>query len=128
MVNTCTCGEKSVSRCVFACSGCSDVGEVADQVSRQLRKEGFAQSSMSCLAAIAAHLEPYIDAAKKAGEVIVIDGCPVICAKKIMEHTEIAAISYVLTDFGLVKGKTEATADVIQDICQKIREAHNRIS
>ncbi len=121
-MTNCICGEKSVSRNVYACSGCADVGEVADQVSRQLRKEGFAQSSMSCIAGIAAHMKPFIDAAKKVEEVIVIDGCQVVCGKKVMEHAEITAVSYILTDMGLTKGKTEVTSDVINDICNKIKE------
>lgn len=64
-MTNCTCGEKSVSRNVYACSGCADVGEIADQVSRQLRKDSFAQSSMSCITGIAAHMKPFIDAAQK---------------------------------------------------------------
>ncbi len=124
-MSNCLCGEKSVSRNVYACSGCADVGEVADQVSRQLRKEGFAQSSMSCIAGIAAHMKPFIDAAKKVEEVIVIDGCQVLCARKVMEHTEINAVSFVLTDMGLKKGKTEVTQDVINDICNKIKKAQS---
>jgi len=121
-VTNCNRSEKSILRNVYACSGCADVGEIADQVSRQLRKEGFAQSSMSCIAGIAAHMKPFIDAAKKVEEVIVIDGCQVICGKKVMEHAEINAVSYILTDMGLKKGKTEVTSKVINDICNKIKE------
>lgn len=124
-MTNCIYGEKSVSRNVYACSGCADVGEVADQVSRQLRKEGFAQSSMSCIAGIAAHMKPFIDAAQKVEEVIVIDGCQVLCGKKVMEHAEINAVSYILTDMGLKKGKTEVTLEVINDICNKIKERAN---
>lgn len=126
-MTNCICSENSVSRNVYSCSGCADLGEVADQVCRQLRKEGFAQSSMSCIAGIAAHMKPFIDAAKKVEEVIVIDGCQVICGKKVMEHAEITAISYILTDMGLKKGQTEVTSDVINDICQKIKERANSI-
>ncbi|HWR39026.1 MAG TPA: putative zinc-binding protein, partial [Patescibacteria group bacterium] len=117
----CMCGEKSVSRNVYACGGCADVGELSDQVSRQLRKDGFAQSSMSCITGIAAHMKPFIDAAKKMDEVIVIDGCPVLCARKVMEHAEIPAKSYVLTEMGLEKGKTTVTPELIADICQRIK-------
>ncbi|SDE68981.1 putative zinc-binding protein [Sporomusa acidovorans] len=62
---------------MYACGGCADVGEVADQACRKLRREGFAQASMSCITGIAARMQPFIDAAKKANQVVVIDGCPV---------------------------------------------------
>jgi len=35
---------------VYACSGCSDAGETADRIARQLTREGAAE--MSCLAGI----------------------------------------------------------------------------
>ena len=120
-MSNCMCGEKSVSRNVYACGGCADVGEVSDQVSRQLRREGFAQSSMSCITGIAAHMKPFIEAAQKVDEVIVIDGCPVVCARKVMEHAEIPAKSYVLTEMGLEKGNTKVTPELITDICNRIK-------
>jgi len=62
-------------------------------------------------------LQPFIDAAKKANQVVVIDGCPVGCAEKVLEHVELSPVSYVLTQMGLEKGKTE----VINEICDKIK-------
>lgn len=120
-MNNCCGGAQEVSRIVYACGGCADVGEVSDQVCRKLRKEGFAQASMSCIAGIAAHMQPFIDAAQKASQVIVIDGCPVLCAKKVLEHVEISPVSYVLTQMGLEKGKTEVTVQLINDISEKIK-------
>ena len=35
---------------VYACSGCSDAGELADRIARRLTREGVAE--MSCLAGI----------------------------------------------------------------------------
>jgi len=122
-MGSCLCGGgEPVVRNVYACGGCADLGELSDQVSRQLRREGFAQSSMSCITGIAAHMPAFIDVAKKAEEVIVIDGCPVLCAKKVMEHVGVEFTSYVLTDMGLEKGKTEVTKELINDISNRIKE------
>jgi uncharacterized metal-binding protein len=118
----CNCGGvPEASRIMYPCDGCADVGEVSDQVCRKLRREGFAQASMSCLSGIAAHMQPFIDAAKKANQVVAVDGCPVGCAKKVLEHVEISPVSYVLTQMGLEKGKTEVTQQVINEISEKIK-------
>lgn len=120
-MSNCSGNEQGVLRMIYACGGCADVGEVSDKVCRQLRKEGFAQASMSCITGIAAHLQPFIDAAKKANQVIVVDGCSVLCAKKVLEHVDISPASYVLTEMGLEKGKTEVTSQVVNEISEKIK-------
>jgi len=120
-MSNCSGNEQGVSRMVYACAGCADVGEVSDKVCRQLRREGLAQASMSCITGIAAHLQPFIDAAKKVNQVIVVDGCSVLCAKKVLEHVDISPVSYVLTEMGLEKGKTEVTSQVVNEISEKIK-------
>ncbi|MDF2571821.1 MAG: zinc-binding protein [Sporomusa sp.] len=121
-MSNCNCGGvPEISRVVYGCGGCADVGEVSDRVCRQLRREGVAQSSMSCITGIAAHMQPFIDTAKKASQVVVIDGCPVLCAKKVLEHVDINPLSYVLTEMGLQKGKTEVTQEVVDNISNRIK-------
>lgn len=46
---------------VYACSGCSDAGEIADRVARQLTREGVAQ--MSCLAGIGGRVKSLVSTA-----------------------------------------------------------------
>jgi uncharacterized metal-binding protein len=41
---------------VYACSGCSDAGELANRIARQLTREGVAE--MSCLAGIGGRVKP----------------------------------------------------------------------
>lgn len=120
-MTNCSGNIQEVTRMVYACAGCADVGEVSDKVCRQLRREGFAQASMSCITGIAAHLQPFIDAAKKANQVIAVDGCSILCAKKVLEHVDISPSSYVLTEMGLEKGKTEVTLQVVNEIKEKIK-------
>ena len=40
---------------VYACSGCSDAGELADRIARQLTRDGAAE--MSCLAGIGGRVQ-----------------------------------------------------------------------
>src|SRR5665213_4608545 len=63
---------------VYACSGCSDAGEIADRVARQLTRDGSAQ--MSCLAGIGGRVKSLVATAEKAERILVVDGCPLNCA------------------------------------------------
>lgn len=111
---------KEISRIVYACSGCADVGEVADQVSRKLRKDGFATPKASCLVGIGAGLKPFVEAAKAADTVITIDGCEILCAKKLIENIGLEPQTVVLTDMGLEKGKTTPSPELTDALCRSI--------
>lgn len=110
------CG--SGNRLVYACSGGADVGEIADRVARQLVKKGFA--TPSCLAGVGGHVPGFVASAIGDVENIVIDGCPVACARKNMEHIEAEMTHYVLTEMGLKKGKTPATDKIVEEIADRI--------
>jgi len=106
----CTCGE--APKLVFACSGAADVGAVADQAARRLTKEG--KGRMYCLAGLGGDVESIIETAKAAGGILVIDGCPVDCAKKTVERVGLSGFEHVrVTDLGLEKGKTPVTDESI---------------
>lgn len=116
------CGKvEAEKRVVYACSGCADVGEIADQVARKLRKDGFATPKASCLAGIGAGLQTFIDAAKAAEEIVAIDGCPVYCAKKILENAGFTPVSILLTDMGCEKGTTPCTPEIVAALAEKIK-------
>lgn len=105
---------------VYACSGCADVGEVADQVSRKLRKDGFATAKASCLVGIGAGLTPFIEAAKAADTIIAIDGCGICCAQKLLEKAGFQVQTVVLTEMGLEKGKTIPSPELTNTLCQSV--------
>lgn len=45
------CGcNNTKTRLIYSCSGCADVGEIADQVARKLTRDGYGK--MTCLASI----------------------------------------------------------------------------
>ena len=105
---------------VYACSGASDVGELADRVTRLLIHENF--GSKTCLAAVGAGLEGYVQSGLGADENIMIDGCSVECGRQILENAGIVHTSFVLTEMGCTKGKTEVTDELVRDMAHKIRE------
>jgi uncharacterized metal-binding protein len=115
-MSECCGGDKT--RLIYACSGCSDVGKISDETARKLSKDNFGK--MTCLAGVGAHISGFIESAKGASENITIDGCPVACARKTLECVGVKPRSFILTELGLVKGKTPATEEVIKDVCAKI--------
>jgi uncharacterized metal-binding protein len=125
MMSCCNGKSQATPKIVYACAGCSDVGEVSDLVSRKMREKGYAQPTASCLAGISAGIQTFIDAAKGIEEVITVDGCGMRCAKKIIESIGIAPKVYVLTEMGLEKGKTKISEDLIDDLYQKITLLRN---
>jgi uncharacterized metal-binding protein len=106
----------------YACAGCADVGEIADQVCRKLRKDGFASSKHSCIVGIGAGLTPFIDAAKNADMVVTVDGCEIACGQKLIEKIGLQPRSVILTQLGLEKGKTALSPDLTSRLCQTIAD------
>jgi uncharacterized metal-binding protein len=111
------CGGKN--RIIYACSGASNVGEISDHIARKLRDENYGK--MSCLSGVGADLSGYIETARGSDESVVIDGCPARCGRKIFEKHGIPARFLVLSDFGLEKGKTPVTEDVVEQMIDKIK-------
>jgi uncharacterized metal-binding protein len=87
---------------LLTCSGASNVGQLSNQAVVELTQEGFGK--FFCLAGIGAHLTSFVQSAKNNPETIVIDGCPVGCAKRVVEHAEIPLGKYlVVTKLGIEK-------------------------
>ena len=114
----CNCGEMSDANLVYACSGAANTGLLADQVMRALNRDGVADST--CLAAMGADLSGFLESARSATRNIVIDGCKVACGKRVFEKNGIAFQHYVMTDFGVEKGATKITGDLIESVAAKI--------
>jgi uncharacterized metal-binding protein len=62
----------------------------------------------------------FIQSARNATRNIVIDGCPVSCGKKIFENKGLPYVHYIMTEFGVEKGKTPITGEVIEEVAAKI--------
>ena len=89
---------------ILACSGGSNVGQLANQAAVELTQEGFGK--MYCLAGIGGHLSGFVQSAKDVPQMVAVDGCPKGCAKAILEKAEVPIRNYlVLTELGLEKNK-----------------------
>jgi len=96
----CMCSSSDVR--VVACSGASNVGQIANQAAIELAQEKVA--GFFCLAGVGAHIKGMVKAGKEADLMISIDGCPVQCAAKTLQHAEIEpAIQIIVTDLGIEK-------------------------
>jgi uncharacterized metal-binding protein len=87
---------------IFPCSGGSNVGQIANQAGVKLTQDGIGK--FFCLAGIGGHVSGMIESTKAGKMIVVIDGCPVACAKKTLEHTGFNIDEYVqITDLGIEK-------------------------
>ena len=106
------CCGKSAKRTVllYACSGGANVAEIADRAARALMAEG--RGTMFCLAGLGAGIEAMIQTARDADLNVVLDGCPMNCAKKIFDHAGLTNYVQVkVTDLGIEKTKGVRAAD-----------------
>ena len=95
---------------LFACSGAANVAEVADHAARQLGAEGCGM--MFCLAGLGAGIEGMVQTARDADLNVVIDGCPVDCARKLFEQLGLENyVHFRVTDLGFEKTKGVRATD-----------------
>ena len=106
---------------VYACSGCSDAGELADRIARQLAREGVGE--MSCLAGVGGRVKHLVAVAENARRVLVIDGCPINCAHKTLELAGVQRVEHLeLQKLGLRKGSCPVTEENIARGVQAARQ------
>ena len=97
---SCCGGDKTVL--LYACSGGANVGEISDKAARELMFAG--KGTMFCLAGLGADIQGMVQTAKDADVNLVIDGCPMDCAKKIFDRAGIANyVQFKVTDLGIEK-------------------------
>jgi len=100
MEDKCLCEPTEIL--IFSCSGGSNVGQIANQAGVKLTQDGIGR--FFCLAGIGGHVSGMIESTKAGKMLIAIDGCPVACAKKTLEHTGFNIDEYVeITSMGIEK-------------------------
>ncbi|MDI6813801.1 MAG: putative zinc-binding protein [Desulfitobacteriaceae bacterium] len=97
----CCCCSSNVTT-ILACSGGSNVGQITNEVAKRLDIAGVGK--FFCLAGIGGHISGMVASVEGSDTVLVIDGCPVACAKKTMEAAGLRNYKYVVvTDLGIDK-------------------------
>jgi uncharacterized metal-binding protein len=100
MEDKCLCEPTEIL--IFPCSGGSNVGQIANQAGVKLTQDGMGR--FFCLAGIGAHVSGMVESTKAGKMLVAIDGCPVACAKKTLEHAGFNIDEYVqVTDLEIEK-------------------------
>jgi uncharacterized metal-binding protein len=106
----CTCGQNEPKRIIFPCAGQANTGQLTNCAALQLTEEGY--GSIACVALLATGAEGLVAAAKDADEVVILDGCQMICAKKIAEAQGVPITQHlILTELGIPKGPSKSFTD-----------------
>ena len=118
---SCACGSEKMIKLVYACSGAANAGMLADHVARIMKKDGT--GSMTCLAGLGAELSGFKASAESAGRNIVLDGCAIACGAKIFDKLGLSYQHILMTNYGVIKGETIITPELIDQITDKVVEA-----
>jgi uncharacterized metal-binding protein len=116
---------KAVGNCsaplIFACSGGSDVGHLADLGARAAMLRGAGK--LSCLAGVGGRVEPILATARAAGKILAIDGCPQNCAQKTLEQAGFTGFLHLLlNELGFTKGRSEPTQERVRLVAEQAVE------
>ncbi|MDK2909566.1 MAG: hypothetical protein PWR20_1133 [Bacteroidales bacterium] len=113
--------DKSFQYYVVSCSGASNTGKFSDEVARKFMKSGNVK--MLCLARFSIDKAWAEEAKKDIKNIIVLDGCPIHCAEKIMLEAGITNYIHLkTTDFDIVKGKTPYSDEKANEIIEHIQK------
>jgi len=78
---------------VYACSGCSSAAQMANDLAVRLDRERRAE--MSCIAGVGGEVGPLVETATSGRPMLVIDGCPLECARKSLERHDVTPDRHV---------------------------------
>lgn len=120
--SACCGGNAKRTVLLYACSGGANVAEVADRACRELMFAG--EGTMFCLAGLGAGIDGMIQTARDADLNLVLDGCPMDCAKKIFDKTGVMNYRQVkVTDLGIDKVKgIRGAKEQVDRVMAKARE------
>ncbi len=111
---------------IYSCSGCSNVAQLANDIAIKTNSEGIAE--MSCIAGIGGMVKSLVKKAQSNRPIVVIDGCPLQCAKACLTNINIVPDRHIiLTDFDLKKKYDsklylEDEGQIYDHIVEKIEE------
>jgi uncharacterized metal-binding protein len=104
---------------IYSCSGCSNVAQLANRVAVDLDREGVAE--MSCIAGVGGDVESLVKVARSERKIVVLDGCPLECARKCLaRHGVIPDAHMVITS--CLKVSKRKHEDCFPDDVGKMRQ------
>lgn len=114
---------------LYACAGCSRAGQAAYKIAIELSENGIAE--MSCLAGIASG-NPFFRKQLRYKKIVVIDGCPVQCARKVFINNGMAISEYFqLQQYGVRKNdavSNDRLENILEEISRKLKDKESEKS
>lgn len=87
---------------VYACSGCSNVAQLANDAALTLDRSGVMQ--MSCIAGVGGNIKSIVKLAKSGRPILALDGCKLNCVKQSLALQQITPTWHIeLTQLGYKK-------------------------
>lgn len=114
---------------IYSCSGCSSAAQMANYLAVQIDRKGIAD--MSCIVGVGGNVKKLVNTAKSGRKIIVIDGCPLACAKACLTHHSLKPdVHLELTSYGVSKKNHEdfnkqQADELLQVVQQQIEETVN---
>ncbi|MGB9804135.1 putative zinc-binding protein [Desulfofundulus sp.] len=104
---------------IFTCAGGSNTGQTANAAGVKLAQAGFGY--LACLSGVGAGAENTLKKLTQVQKVIVIDGCPVACARKMLEKAGVKVDYYALvTELGVRK-----SLDVLEPVPAEVERVYD---
>jgi uncharacterized metal-binding protein len=87
---------------IYACSGCSSAAQLANHLALRIDRSGAAE--MSCIAGLGGDVKSLVRIAKSGRPVVVLDGCPLHCARHTLARHKVAPdLHWDLSTMGVEK-------------------------
>lgn len=87
---------------VYACSGCSNVAQLANDVALTLDRSGVMQ--MSCISGVGGNIKSIVKLAKSGRPILALDGCKLNCVKESLAQQHLVPTWHIeLTKLGYKK-------------------------
>lgn len=112
---------------IYACSGCSDVAQLANNAAVRLDHAG--EFEMSCISGVGGKVSALVKTARSGRPIMVIDGCPLHCARECLANVGVVPDDHVrLYDFGFRKHYGQSYGDEsVEEVCQMILKRRQQV-
>lgn len=94
--------ERNEKPLIYACSGCSNVAQLANDLAVVLDREGLAE--MSCIAGVGGDVKQLVNVAQSGRQILAVDGCPLNCVRHCLAKINVTPTWHLeLTSLGFKK-------------------------
>lgn len=117
----CACEAANIG--LYACAGGSNAGQMSNRVAVELTRQG--KGRIMCTAGIGGKVPGILKSTEGTDEIIAIDGCALICAKKSLELAGFRVDKHiVLTELGMQKNKDlDLQESEVKEIMTRVENA-----